>query len=405
MNSHSWKTFYNESNRLKKPAKANQLISKKDTTDIKRLLINVLNGFFAKNDIHIGLKAYINNELRNDYIEKMVANPPRLEDSLETWSQHIFGNQKFGIVLIGLEEYSNAFAEKLATIVSPLLEIAGLPLNGLSFLFFMGNYGFTPFGIHKEAIGEDGILFHLGPENKQFYTWDDPKYNSIQHNSEVFHNINEMLPNGKSYNLAPGDAMFIPHYVYHIANTPKFSMSVVLDYINPPIDRFENELIKETAGENLEHSIKYTKPLKLDTPQSNLNNLIDILSIQKKIEIALDRKILSLKSNGGIRRKSNKIKVSIPSTDTFSIKSKKIFQLYIDEKDLKATLIFARGHRLIKKKHPKLPQLINQINEGNCISLISIKQLMEPLWDLIEIYSFIQDLLSVESIILYNEKL
>lgn len=84
MNSHSWKTFYNESNRLKKPAKANQLISKKDTTDIKRLLINVLNGFFAKNDIHIGLKAYINNELRNDYIEKMVANPPRLEDSLET---------------------------------------------------------------------------------------------------------------------------------------------------------------------------------------------------------------------------------------------------------------------------------------------------------------------------------
>jgi len=400
MNSYSWKTFFDDSNKLCKPAQAKQLVSKNDIAEIKLLLNNVLTGFLAKEDLHVGLKTYINNELRNDFIEKMVANPPKLEDSLENWSQQIFGDQKFGMILIGLEEYSNSFAEKVATIVRPLLEIAGLPLNGLSFLFFMGNYGFTPFGVHKEATGEDGVLFHLGPENKQFYTWDDPKYNAIEHNSEVFHNVSEMLPKGKVYELEPGDAMFIPHYVYHIGNTPKFSLSFVLDYINPPKDKFENELIKETAEEELLNHIEYEKPIKLNATQAALNEVIDLQSIQKKMEIAFARKILRLKSNGGIRKKSNRTRATIPPMENFSIKSKKIFPIYLDVQDPKKTLIFARGHRLVKKNHPRLPQLIDQLNKGEAMTLASIRLLMEPLWDLIEVFSFIQELLSTEAIIL-----
>ena len=42
MNFNSWKTFFNESNKLSKPAQAKQLISKKDIGEINLLLINVL---------------------------------------------------------------------------------------------------------------------------------------------------------------------------------------------------------------------------------------------------------------------------------------------------------------------------------------------------------------------------
>ena len=284
----------------------------------------------------------------------MVANPPKIESSFEEWSKQIFGEQNFGMILIGLEQYSISFAEKIATIVRPLLENMGLPLNGLSFLFFMGNYGFTPFGVHKEATGEDGILFHLGPENKQFFTWDDPKYNAIEHNSSVFHNVSEMLSKGELYDLEPGDAMFIPHYVYHIGNTPKFSLSFVMDYINPPKDRFENELIKETAEEELFYHVEYEKPLKLDASKSDVNDLLDLQSIRKKMETVLDRKILKLKSNGGIRRKSNRTGSVLPPTGSFSIKGIKIFPIYLDKQDADNILIFARGHRIVKKIHPKL---------------------------------------------------
>lgn len=400
MKSNSWETFFTDTNKLNKPASAKQLISTQDNAEIKTLLTTVLRAYLAKEELHQGLKTYINNELRNDLIEKMAAHPPKVDESLEIWSKQIFGNQKFGLVLMGLEAYSNSFAEKAAAIVRPLLDLAGLPLNGLSFLFFMGNYGFTPFGIHKEATGEDGVLFHLGPGNKQFYTWDDPKYNTIAHNSEVFHNVSEMLPKGEAYELASGDAMFIPHYVYHVANTPEFSLSMVLDYINPPKDRFENELIAETAAENLVYQKDYEKPIKMDAPLSSLNEIVGLQSIQKKMETALDRKIKGLKSNGGIRRKSNKININLPATNAFSIKGKKAFPLYLDEQDAINTLIFARGHRIVKQKHPKLPILIDKINRGEAISLNSLTQLMNPTWDLVEVFGFIQELLSVEAIVL-----
>ena len=404
MNTNSWKTFFEDANMLKKPAQANQLISAREIEEVKLLLVNVLEGFLAKEDLHVGLKVYVNHELRNDFIEKMAAYPPNVELSFEDWSKHIFGDQKFGVILIGLEEYSNSFTEKAAIIVRPLLEIAGLPLDGLSFLFFMGNYGYTPFGIHKESTGEDGILFHLGPEHKEFFTWDDPKYNAIQHNSEVFHNVSEMLAEGQRYDLKPGDAMFIPHYAYHIGNTPKFSLSFVMDYINPPKDRFENELIRETAEEELINHVDYEKPLKLDSPNAVVNEIIDSQSILKKMELTLARKILRLKSNGGIRKASIKTRARLPQTDTFSIKGKEIFPLYLDVQDSENTLIYARGHRIVRKHHPLVAQVIDQLNRGESIKLAALTQLLDPMWDLIEVLGFVQELLSTEAIIVEDIK-
>ena len=208
-----------------------------------------------------------------------------------------------------------------------------------------------------------------------------------------------MLTEGKVFELEPGDAMVIPHYVYHIGNTPKFSLSFVLDYVNPPKDRFENELLKETAEEVLLNHVEYEKPIKLNAPQSVLNDVLDLHSIKKKMEITLARKILGLKSNGGIRRISNKTSARIPSMEAFSIKGKEIFPIYLDIQDTKETLIFARGHRIVLKNHPMLPQLIGQLNKLEYITLTSIRQLMEPIWDLVEVYGLIQKLLSVEAII------
>ncbi|MBO3697582.1 RNA methylase [Roseivirga sp. E12] len=399
MNSNSWSNFLNDSNQLSKPARAQQIISEQDVTETKLLLNDVLKGFLTQENLHMGLKTYVNGELRNDFIDQMAMNPPSAEASLKDWSHEIFGDQKFGMILIGLEQYSNAFAEKAATIVRPLLETAGLPLNGLSFLFFMGNYGFTPFGIHKEATGEDGVLFHLGPEHKHFYTWDDPKYNAIEHNTEVFHNIPEMLPEGKAHELAPGDAMFIPHYVYHVANTPKFSMSFVLDYINPPKDRFENELLKETGEEGLVNQNEYENPLKLEAPLSDLSSILNFNSIQKKLETSLRRKMMGLKSNGGIGRKSKISTTTIPSMGTFSIKGKKVFPIHLEIQTPEKVLLFARGHRIPIKDHPGLTELVKQLNSSEVLSLDRIKRLMAPM-NLGEVYGLIQELLLTEAVTL-----
>ncbi|WP_410005275.1 hypothetical protein [Aequorivita nionensis] len=173
-----------------------------------------------------------------------------------------------------------------------------------------------------------------------------------------------------------------------------------MDYINPPRNRFENELIAETANEKLEYHKEYEKPIKMDAPLSSLSEIVNLESIQKKMETALDRKIKSLKSNGGIRRKSNKINTNLPNTNTFSIKGKEIFPIYIDEQDSIYTILFARGHRIVKQNHPNLPTLIDKLNSGEAVSLSSLIQLMEPTWDIVEIFGFIQELLSVEAVVI-----
>lgn len=398
INSISWDQFLQDTSSLVKPSQAKQLISASEIDSIQELLIEVLSGFLAKKDIHIGLKVYINKELRHEYLEKMIAHPPGKNQSLEQWSKKIFGDQKFGMILIGLEEYSNAFAEKAAEIIHPLLKKAGMPLNGLSFLFFMGNYGFTPFGIHKESTGEDGILFHLGPGHKKFYTWDDPKYNGIAHNAEVFHNIQDMIDSGEEYILKPGDAMFIPHYVYHVADTPDFSMSFVLDYINPPIDQFENELLQLAGEENYKLHEGYSSPVELDENQASLNQRIDLVSIGKKLELVFERKITALKSNGGIRRKSILSQQQFPGSGNFKVLGKKIFPLVLDEKDSNGILLFARGHRIPVKKNPGLSVLVQKLNSGKSLSFDAMQKLLLPNWDLVDLYGLIQDLLTIEAI-------
>lgn len=398
MNSIHWERFLQDTSNLDKPAQAKQLISEAEIGSIQELMKEVIRGFLAKQDIHIGLKVYINKELRHEYLEKMITHPPSKNQTIEQWSKEIFGDQKFGMILIGLEEYSNAFAEKAAEIVRPLLQQAGMPLNGLSFLFFMGNYGFTPFGIHKESTGEDGILFHLGPGLKNFYTWDNPKYNGIAHNSEVFHTIQEMMDSAEEYQLKPGDAMFIPHYVYHVADTPDFSMSFVLDYINPPVDQFENELLQLAAKENLKLHETYGTPVQLEDSKSSLWDRIDVESIRKKLEIAFEHKITALKSNGGIRRKSNLYQKKLPMSGNFSIQGKWVFPILLEESESERILLFARGHCIPIKKNPGLSVLVEKLNSGQWLTFDTIQKLLLSHWDLIDIYGFIQDLLNTEAI-------
>ncbi|MFT6337418.1 MAG: hypothetical protein ACJATI_004181, partial [Halioglobus sp.] len=178
-----WKSLYTKTNGLTKPNSIDNLLLAEERIKLEKSIIQVLNSFLDKGETHVGIKIYVEKVLRNDFVEVMASNRPQKNESLEDWSAKIFGDNKFGVVFNSLESYDNEIGELMCSIVSPLLEHAGLPLGGLSFLFFMGNYDFTPFGIHKEAIGEEGFLFHLGPGEKEFYTWDTEEFNAVAHNT------------------------------------------------------------------------------------------------------------------------------------------------------------------------------------------------------------------------------
>lgn len=389
----AWKELVDISNQLEKPSQIHNLLLEQDIICFKNLIKEIINAFLERGEHHIGLKTYVNQELNHSIVEKMLGSPPKDFQSIEAWCKQIFGDDKFGMVLNTLEGYNNAFSEKAAELVGPLLQEAGLPLQGLSFLFFMGNYGFTPFGIHKESRGEEGMLFHLGPGKKTFYTWDSPEYNTIEHYQDSLKNIDEMLPSAKAYELNPGDVMFIPHQVFHIANSSEFSLSFVMDYINPQSDQFENKLLEAAAKEALVLKNDYQTPLQYESQDH-----IDKLAIIEKINIAFRRQLMELKSNAGILRKSLIINKNTLPNGNFQIKSKPIFPLFFDRQGDDKLIVFARGHRLIKPFHSNFEKLMNRFNLQETIQIEEIFQNLQPQWDMIDVLSFISDLNQIEAI-------
>jgi hypothetical protein len=109
-----------------------------------------------------------------------------------------------------------------------------------------------------------------------------------------------------------------------------------------------------------------------------------------------------LKSNAGILKKSKKTNHSIDLNGQFSIKSKPIFPIYLEELPNNKILIFARGHRIVKKQHSKLHELIHLLNKGELLTFETLTTVLIPKWDLIEIYSLMNDLSLVDAITITN---
>lgn len=395
-----WKQLHDETEGLKKPGALNDLISPQVIPELERGIIRVINRFLDEGAWHLGLKIFIQKELRNDLAHRLDANRPKEEEGLERWAQQIFEEQKFGIVFNSLEKYDNEFSELLCTMVHPLLKVAGLPLGGVSFLFFMGNYGFTPFGIHKDAKGEEGFLFHLGPGIKEFYSWDIEALNKIEHYTKVFHDIDEMLPSSKKHELLPGSVMFIPSQVYHIGRSDTFSLSIVMDYINPSKDYLYKELAIEIAEEPVLPTEKshFLNPLPTSKDKPIPEDYIDSDSLSNKFLHALQKRIAKLQSQAGMLLSGIAGKNKILPNGDFKFRGKPVFPITFYKNDAGKVILFARGHAINITDNKNILRVITELNNGKIFSFQSLKNQDLSDWDLIDIYGFLNDLYQFDAI-------
>ncbi len=394
-----WNQLYSDSEKLTKATSLQEVFTDEDISFIENRLKTILTRFLEKGELHKGIKIYIDKKLSNHYTEQMALYKPNAEESLENWCTSLFEDQKFGVVFNSLESYDNQLTERMCSIIQPLIEKAGIPLGGISFLFFMGNYGFTPFGIHKEAMGEEGFLFHMGPSNKTFYTWDIEELNAIEHNTEVFHNVDEMLPQSESYELKPKSVMFIPNYLYHIANTEEFSFSVVMDYINPSRNALELMIAKQITKEenDLSKSKSYVSPIR-PSEKLDWNLILDRTTWEEKYAFSMKRHIARLQSNSGILLPAIKEYDNCIVTEEFSIKGKKEFSLvyYVDQN--KQHYVMARGNEIPVKENVHLIPMLNDLNSGKVFLFEELKKELLGDWEIHHLYEFIDQLIKFSAI-------
>jgi hypothetical protein len=395
----AWNQLYVDSEQLTQATSIHEVFTQEDINFIESRLKYILHTFLTKGELNKGIKIYVDRQLQNNVVDQMALQKPTKETSLEDWCTSIFDDKKFGVIFNSLESYDNQLVERMCSIIHPLLEKAGMPLGGLSFLFFMGNYGFTPFGIHKEAKGEEGFLFHMGPSNKTFYTWDIEEYNAIEHNTEVFHNVEEMLPMAKPYELSPTSVMFIPNHLYHIANTEEFSFSVVMDYINPSREAMENLMAEKIATEikDAPKHKDYFAPMDWNG-DIDWKVLLNNASWEEKYKHTLQRYITRLQSNHGILLPAIPEVGNYFSNEDFSIKGKSLFPLLTYE-DLHGQLyVMVRGKEIPVKKNAHLSKVLTDLNAGNTFTFEALKTQLVGDWEISNVYEFVSDLLEFAAV-------
>lgn len=393
-----WKSVLDQTAHLTRAASISQLLDESEIEELLQALRTVWSEFAAAGKPNQGLKVFIEQSLDQSAMNEVIKNP--LEDGdadLEAWCNRIFDGKRFGMIINKIESYSNRVSEIMGKVTLPLLKEAGLPLEGLSWLSFMGNYGVTPFGIHKEVEGEEGILFHLGPAPKKFYIWDTNEYLKLSGGSHTFPLTDELLASSSSFELQPGDAFFIPHHTYHVANTDEFSISVVLDYTNPKESHFLDKILRQILDEQgRDEGGKVMEAFPLGANEDKVRSLSHSLQSNDVFEKVVKKYLHVLESNAGIRTPSKRIAAQNFGREDM-MRLKEPFQIVYTPSEM-----FVRGHVLQPLQHHHMQTIVSNWNNGKAYSLEELAEILSPELSEMEVMQFLFLMISTDAFDLHG---
>lgn len=399
-----WNELLDGSNGLTRPAQVKRLISPQKLEVYLALFGRVLEKFMRRGRASEGMKLFVDGRRDPARLNTVMTDPPHDREPLADWAARVFGDRTFGMVLTYLENYDNDLTRTVAQDIAPLLLRTGLPLRGLDILLFMGNYGFTPFGVHKDNPGEEGFLFHIGPGVKTFYIWETERFLELSEGKEFYARPEEILADATRYELEPGDLMFFPSGTYHVADTPDFSASMVLDFLRPSPSDFKR-LIAERMAAGMasaagaavadRHLPLFPEPFAPD----EIGALTASLAFETDLNDAVEDYLLVLRSNAGFYNRSvinTDLQSAMPGSVLRGVPPFPILHRTGRREGL--TEIYARGHHRAFPAHPELPGILKGLNEGEGITMEELRSRLAPEWESPDVIALVSALRNADAV-------
>ncbi|MEL6717264.1 MAG: hypothetical protein AAFP82_00960 [Bacteroidota bacterium] len=305
-------------------------------------------------------RVYINGGMSYAHSRLFYQNPPNENDTLKSYHQRIFGNQKAGIFIDQIERFHDTLAQRVAKFVQPLADQLGFPHFTCTLSLLMGNYGETPFGIHYDFLG--GRTFHLILEGqKEMQSWQREEVYQItgQKNRNFYWTDKEKLMKyGQKYSLCKGDLFFLPIHTYHIGNSSEFNVDFCITIINEDNPKVVKESLRR-------YSHQLGEAFHSSTPESDFeHHHLSIPDPHQSITLSdlIEDYSLRLQSNGGLKYMPQ----LLPFTGKLKekvLQLKNPFKLFYQVKDENLDL-YVRG-RIIRLYHlPSLITLFDHWNKG-----------------------------------------
>lgn len=321
------------------------------------------------------MRIFASNGTRDDFVSRFLSTPAVVDISLREHLEYLWP-KGYCVAVNDIScwcQYIHNYVERNFT--SHWMNRFGEPVGGIDIYSFVGRYDRTPFGIHKDD--EDSYLFNLGPGLKRVFLWErEALINEFGMNAlsiPVFH-YNSHSAFCKVIELQGGDGLLIPKGIYHILESPEYSVMLgVAPYlgstsglINSALGRLCKPIVSKINFINYEED-----SIKLELIESELVKAFSSFS-EVDISHSIRAEMLLLKSNHHIRG------AYVPDNVYFNPqKEYEIITGYAPEKIeiLNRLHLFCRGHELsfgnIRKVDDALMEI--QCNPRISISLLSDK--------------------------------
>ena len=378
-----------------------QALNNSDVSHLKSLVEDIVRKVLKEKKRQDYLRIWNDGKYNKDHFNFFKENPINKDESILDWKNKVFGKRKFGMFL----NFANTHCEELSNLlikyISPYTQQFGIPMNGISTTLILGDYGWTPLGIHRDVLGEYIIHLHLGPGDKDVYIWNKDKSDkhNYMHKMKV-DNFDEFM-NDYSHKstFSKGDIFSMAGKNVHIGNTHEFSIGLVLEINRPTeknfLEKMWYNLGNELFDKNFEgNKAKIIPPYDKNNPKKCANYLLKgikhynfdtNLSIKDALHnVFLDHKC-SLLSNHGFRKP--------PFVDIKKVKNKfdkinleSTIQLYSPYKITyykrdNLIFLFIRGKKIKTQNHINLLSFINHVNENKILKVIEIKDKFFNDWD------------------------
>lgn len=357
-----WNNFLDQSENFTKTNVFNDVISKEDVDLLNKEVMKILQEIYSHKTNQYGFRVYLEGkEQDNTFMAKLFESPPYENESIKDYTNRLFLDQKFGMIINRTEKFSEKMAHEILLKIQPLLDKAGIPLTGLSAHILIGNYGWTPLGIHQDSRGDNVIHFHLGPGPKVMYNWEEEKYKKLTEKQTNNKDIEPLLPFADKYPFETGDLYFMPWNKYHIGFSDELSVGLTIWFNNPTKKTFASKILDSIRIQYLNDDKNILNPDNNSTLDSTFMDVESVLNLNENLKqlsfIDLMKHLhkeykLAIVSNGGWSNIPITLKDKIQyDVDKFEVlENKKITTPYpfktfyeIEKEEL---VVFARGYKL-----------------------------------------------------------
>lgn len=377
-----WDKFDKDSNTLRKIYTLENALNEYEINKVTQLIKQIFIDFnkIPATNYYDALRVFdANNGIRLDLNEKLIKHNKTHIHDLNLFFQEITGLSKYCIALKEITKLSDDLEKILQKyVVKHFINYFGVPLGGFEAYLFIGNYGYTPFGIHKD--NEESLLLNLGTSSKDVWMWN----NKVE--AKIKFDVNFLESADVHFLMNAGDFCHIPNNIFHILSSNDFSIMIGviphplrLNLLNKNI--FCNERYKEDiVVDELENIIK-----------KNLGDLLDKKFSRKYSEAY----VKLLKSNGYFKDSPN-------VSDINEIDLNKQYTSYgniiILSKSITALQVACRNVAITLPNTLSIKKMIKALNNNDKISLDSIKKILSKELDDDLVYFVINTLLLNKSI-------